>query len=150
MIHREKDGKPCATKEQIDKKPVESRFPESSHLKELNKRKTNVNFDHEFVSSFNIPKEFIDATKPFYSAEGIYKLWSRLNLVLSKTSSKGLLVTNMDDFIKTFKESIYAKKQNKVKGDFFGYVYGAFKKTALLLKMQSNARSSELYYDWLS
>lgn len=86
-------------------------------------------YDYSYVSS-NIPERFINSVKPFFnSASDIYKLWGRLKLAVKKTNASIIVEDHVESFVKTFKETIFNYKQNKVRKDIFGYIYGAWKNT---------------------
>lgn len=105
--------------------------------------------DYTFASS-NIPKQFINVISPFYnSADSVTKLWSRLTLATRKSGVSGLLLPNIDVFLKVFKESIYRKKQNRIRGSFTGYLYKSWERTAYELDLKNNSRTG-IFYDWLS
>ena len=106
----------------------------------------NIEFyDYSYVSS-NVPTLFIDSVRPFFNkAKDIYKLWSRLNLAARKTKVNFVVADHIDVFVKTFKESIYSYKQNKVRKDLFGFIYGAWKNSMVTLSRQLNT----CMHNWL-
>lgn len=143
---------PTETKSHAQQSTINTVYKQDISIKKqkLNKRKKDENFDHTFVST-NIPKQFVDAIYPYFgSARDIYKLWRRLTLASRKCGDNYLNISHMDTYIKVFKESIYRLKQGKVRGDFVGYLYGAWQKTAHLNVMQFNAREKGIYFDWLN
>lgn len=108
----------------------------------------NVELDYTHVSS-NINQSFIDTVRVYYpSAKAITSLYRRLTLAISKNAHKVLIHTHIDDFISTFKQVIFKFKQNKIRGDLFGYLYKSWENTASLLNMQQKATEG-IYYDWL-
>ncbi|MEH6940759.1 helix-turn-helix domain-containing protein [Bacillus sp. JJ722] len=99
-------------------------------------------YDYTYVSS-NIPNVFIDSVRPFFNdASEIYRLWSRLKLAAKK--SKVNTLDHVDGFIKSFKEAVLNYKQNKVRKDIVGYIYGAWRNTASELARKQNG-----IYNWL-
>ncbi|WP_052947644.1 helix-turn-helix domain-containing protein [Aneurinibacillus tyrosinisolvens] len=105
----------------------------------IEERKENVinipdKLDESFTPS-NVPEEFKNAIAPFYrSAKEIYELWGKVRL-----AAKGLILDYpleqyADVAIQSFKESVFALKNSRIKAGsngkaFMGYYYGTlFKK----------------------
>ncbi|WP_368659142.1 hypothetical protein AB3Z07_09415 [Metabacillus halosaccharovorans] len=93
-----------------------------------NKKPNNVNEttpgenDHTFLPE-NIDKEFIVASKQFLSVSEIYKMWNRVLIVYKKTKIDKPLNLVMNSILSAFKESVFAKKMNRIKSTFKGYFY---------------------------
>lgn len=103
-------------------------------------------YDYSYVSS-NVPTLFIDSVRPFFNkAKDIYKLWSRLNLAARKTKVNFVVADHIDVFVKTFKETIYSYKQNKVRKDLFGFIYGAWRNKMVELSRRFNDCD---FYNWM-
>lgn len=113
----------------------------------VNKSVDNIEFyDYTYVSS-NVPTRFIDSVRPFFNnAKDIYKLWSRLNLAANKTKVNFVVADHIDVFVKTFKETIFSYKQNKVRKDIIGYMYGAWKNKMVEVARQLNNNE---FYNWM-
>jgi DNA-binding Lrp family transcriptional regulator len=120
---------------------------QNTYINKRNASDVQHTYDHSFVSS-NIPQDFIDAVRFQYpTANEIYKLWGRLTLAARKSKFPDLFENHMDEWIKTLKESLYNAKYNKVRGDFFGYMYGAWRNAMSRVARQINRDN---HYDWLS
>lgn len=109
-----------------------------------------THFDYSFVCTNTVNPNFIDAVKLFYNnADDIYALHNRLTLAVRNNACMSLLDTHIDDFINVFRNCVYQQKRNKIKGDLFGYIYGAWARTASRIQRYINATSGD-YYDWLA
>lgn len=99
-----------------------------SHQKELliknknNNIKSTSKIDHTYLPSF-IDSSFIEATKPFFNAEEVYKLWLKVLIVHKKSKITRPLPEVIEVVIKAFKETVFLYKQNKIKTSFDGYFY---------------------------
>ena len=124
----------------------------SSKTNNHNKQRIE-SYSHEYVSS-NIPEQFINAISSHYNnAQTIFKVWNRLTYATRKQSSEWLKFDYIDEFIKTYREVIYKYRQNRVKGDLLGYLYGAFvNKTGEILRRINTTESSlfEQFKEYLS
>jgi hypothetical protein len=68
---------------------------------------------------------------------------------VSESIRNDILYSNLSDYLKAFKESIYKLKQGKIKGSFFGYIYSVWNNITRHIDMRSNATKG-IYYDWLA
>ncbi|WP_407268890.1 helix-turn-helix domain-containing protein [Radiobacillus sp. PE A8.2] len=148
MNHREEAETPCHQTQKQQNYAKESSHSESNHLKEFKKRKTNLNYDKEFLSS-NLPRQFVDTVSSFHDNQTVFNLWNRLCLATKKHADSSLILSHIDMFIKTYKECIWKFKTNRIQGDFIGYVYGAWVNTCKNIILEQNSRIG-LYYDWLA
>lgn len=107
----------------------------------------DVSFDHTFVSS-NVPIKFVDAISPFFNkADDIYAVYKRLKMATREHSES--VIYDLEEYIKVFKETIYKLKLKRIKGDFLGYLYGAFKNKCHELKYTYAMPEDSVYFDWL-
>ncbi|GAB4072675.1 hypothetical protein GCM10028778_04320 [Barrientosiimonas marina] len=135
--------KDVSNDETIDVSKETSNLYKTNNINARNER----HLDHTYVSS-NVPQKLVQDISPFFDkAEDIYSIYRRLTLATKSYTDS--LVTNLDDYIKTFKETIHKYKNGNIKGDYLGYLYGAFKRTCEQLHMREMAISG-IYYDWLS
>ncbi|ABK85516.1 MULTISPECIES: helix-turn-helix domain-containing protein [Bacillus cereus group] len=93
------------------------------------KAKTSIKKDyvedmaHELdqLVSNDIPVEFGTLALNYFDAAKVYKLWSKVQLVIKKHAYS---VTNPTEFaISSLHSSILAKKMNRIRKDFTGYFY---------------------------
>ncbi|WP_368658653.1 helix-turn-helix domain-containing protein [Metabacillus halosaccharovorans] len=101
--------------------------------------------DHTFLPE-NIDKEFIAASKPFLSVSETFKLWNRVLIAYRKTKLDKPLNLVMDSVISAFKQSVFAKKMNRIKSTFEGYFYSTLY-AMLVVEKRKECRS--LFYDFL-
>ena len=71
----------------------------------------------------SIPDQFVEATKPFFNAIHIYKLWNRVLIAYQKMNMQRTLDYFTDDIIQSFKQTVFAKKLGKIHSSFEGYFY---------------------------
>lgn len=105
--------------------------------------------DHNHVSQ-SVPKKLIKAIKPFFNtAADIYEVYKRLTIATKDVPHT--LFTNIDDYVSTFKQTIYRLKSGIVRGDYLGYLYGAFKNKANELgRVRYSNPDGDVYFDWVS
>ena len=126
----------------------ETVIAKTSPSKRINERINvkNVQLDESFTPS-NVPREFRDATAPFYrSADVIYRLWNRV-LIAYKRSAVSRPVEEsevLSDVIKAFKESVFAQKASKIRNTFEGYFYRVVEAKLAVWKRRENP-----LFDWL-
>ncbi|MEI3611792.1 hypothetical protein [Pseudogracilibacillus sp. SO30301A] len=105
-------------------------------------------FDHTFVSS-NVPKKLVDAIVPFYpKMSDVYAIYKRLKLATREYPDS--LIYNLDDYIKCFKETIVRLKRGIIRGEYLGYLFGAFKNKAHELKHTYHMPEDSVYFDWVN
>ncbi|HDR7278987.1 TPA: helix-turn-helix domain-containing protein [Bacillus paranthracis] len=111
--------------------PTEECVDEPSHGNEsINfKAKTSIKKDYvedmahklDQLVSNDIPVEFGTLALNYFDAAKVYKLWSKVQLVIKKHAYS---VTNPTEFaISSLHSSILAKKMNRIRKDFTGYFY---------------------------
>ncbi|MGR9049223.1 hypothetical protein ACQ4XT_11390 [Halobacillus faecis] len=139
---------PCETEKAIEQQTEkqEKTSPKTSKLFKTTKHKRErKELTHEYVSS-NVPESLVNAIKShFNDAETIYKVWHRLSIVCRKQSSETLKYDYIDEFVKTYREVIGRHKQNKIKGDWMGYLYSAFCIKCSEINRMIGANESELF-----
>ena len=116
----------------------------------LNNRKEDKNtstFDHTFVSS-NVPKQLVDAISPFFNrASDVYAIYKRLKLATREHPVS--LHDDIDAYVSVFKQTVYRLKKGLVRGEYLGYLYGAFKRTCHDINNRYYMPSDSVYFDWL-
>ncbi|MGM7722866.1 helix-turn-helix domain-containing protein [Metabacillus sp. Hm71] len=71
----------------------------------------------------SVHKDFVQAAKPFFSAMDIYKLWKRVLIAYHKLNLQRFLDDVIDTVIDAFKQTVFAKKMNRIHSTFEGYFY---------------------------
>lgn len=116
-----------------------------------NKKHNNVKetssgeIDHSFLPE-NIDKEFIAASKPFLSVSETFKLWNRVLIAYRKTKLDKPLNLVMDTVISAFKQSVFAKKMNRIRSTFEGYFYSTL---YAMFVVEKRKECKHLFYDFL-
>ncbi|REJ23717.1 MAG: helix-turn-helix domain-containing protein [Bacillaceae bacterium] len=127
-----------------------------------NTKRTNVKLDNqqETIESINnkeldatfvpatVPKSFVDTVKPFFnSAKQIYDLFQRVQIAYNKCKLDRPLYDLIDIAIDSFKQTVFAKKMNRIKKTFEGYFYIVLYSNFVIEKRRENRH---LLYDFLS
>lgn len=127
-----------------------------------NTKRTNVKLDNqqETIESINnkeldatfvpatVPKSFVDTVKPFFnSARQIYDLFKRVQIAYNKCKLDRPLYDLIDIAIDSFKQTVFAKKLNRIKKTFEGYFYIVLYSNFVIEKRRENRH---LLYDFLS
>lgn len=140
----EKPAIPSVEQPKVDSETVTLETSSSKR----NKKRINVSELDESFTPSNVPQEFIETAAPFYrSANAIYKLWNRV-LVAYKKSGMSKPVEEsavLSDVIKAFKESVFAKKSNRIRSTFEGYFY-----SVVAAKLAVWKRREVPLFDWLN
>lgn len=118
-----------------------------------NKRKeSHTNLDAKYIPS-NVPKDFIDAVKPFFNdAKEIYRLWGKSLLAHQICGLERPLEELEYITIQAFNETIFAYKQNRVKKTFTGYFFGTLRGMFMIERRREcfNGQNRPTYlYDFL-
>src|SRR5699024_7807695 len=144
-------GAEVATSQPSDKVVV-TPLNEANNITKTNKKDTRKdnkeNLDSSFVSP-NVPKELVSIVKSFFNkADEIYSIYSRLQK--ATIASPETVRDNLEEYISTFKQSIYRLKKGHIRGDFIGYLYVAFSNTCKKIINSRNARGARdsVYFDW--
>ncbi|ARK30801.1 helix-turn-helix domain-containing protein [Halalkalibacter krulwichiae] len=103
---------------------------QSNTSKPIRKAEPKLEQLNESFVPNHIPSEFVKATKPFYGADMIFKLWGKVLLAADKTGTHDVL-GSLSTIITTFKGCVFYKKRNRIKKDFVGYVYSAFERAMI-------------------
>ncbi|OKL35282.1 hypothetical protein [Domibacillus mangrovi] len=137
----EKDETPCRSKDESAKKDSTSYISLLKSFKTL--RKEEHVLDHTFTPSY-VPKEFIQAVSPFFDdAKVIDRLWRKTQRAY-RTSSLNLSQEELLFIVmKSFKDTIFAHKHNRIKGSFDGYFFGTLRNQFKKVQEQSNQTSLE-------
>ncbi|MED4342826.1 helix-turn-helix domain-containing protein [Bacillus licheniformis] len=90
---------------------------------ELDYTSSEIRLDSSYLENSHIPKEFINAVKPFFgSAKEIYSLWGKAISAGYKYAPDVVDITEIA--IQAFKQTVFAHKLRKIKKDFKGYFWG--------------------------
>ncbi|MED1088360.1 helix-turn-helix domain-containing protein [Bacillus mycoides] len=145
---RVSDETPTEPTVAASKSEGETESSESSTLEEL-KNKTNVNktsvgellrnnkvneenkekeitlddLDESFTPEV-VPTEFKNAVLPFFdSANKIYELYKRVEVAYKRCKLQKSILSVIPEAIRSFQETIFAEKSNRIKTSFNGYFY---------------------------
>lgn len=95
----------------------------------------------------NVSTQFRDAVAPFFkSADKIYKLYHRVLIAYKRSKIDKPIEHVIDQAIQAFKETVFAKKSNKIKSTFEGYFYKVIE-SKFAVERRRECRG--LLFDWL-
>ncbi|GGH85102.1 putative transcriptional regulator [Pullulanibacillus pueri] len=142
-------GRPIAEKphDSTDKKAVELKETLKNTVDKKDVRNAH-NLDESFTPS-HIHNAFTKACKPFFGAYRIYRLWGTVKAAYAKSALEIPLEHVMDTVIQAFKESVFAFKVGRVKGELGGYFYGALRGMLAVIRRKEVAETRRAY-DWLA
>ncbi|MBB6451045.1 DNA-binding Lrp family transcriptional regulator [Geomicrobium halophilum] len=136
MNHRSIPENTDASNVQPEQKENEALSFEANSLSEKkepirNTRKAvaNEKFDASFVPT-HVPPLFVTAAKPFYDAEGIYRLWGRAVSAYKyiNTDADPMEEAIVHSIVQAFKGAMFMQKTGRLRGSLAGYFYGACKR----------------------
>ena len=143
--------KPCESKEEPQKNVSTYNLTLNNFIK-YNKRKDEDFLSSDFVPSY-VPERFILAVQPFFKdAKQIYRLWGKVRLSYKMSRLDVPVEELLSLVIKTFKGSVFAYKQNKVKKAFTGYFFGSLRNVFAAVKRRETFHSDStnpLFYNFL-
>ncbi|EEM06230.1 hypothetical protein bmyco0002_10900 [Bacillus pseudomycoides] len=137
-----------------DDKPTRDNDKEPPHESETITYKANPNnkyirkaeIDTTYLEGSHIPTEFINAVSPFFgTAKEVYSLWGKVLLAHKKHAPNLLELTEVA--VSSFKQSVFAKKTNRIRKDFRGYFYGTL---ARMLAVEQRRLNKASLVNWLS
>ena len=102
--------------------PIESHAHSHQDQKPLRSQTVWHELDTSFLPSY-VHKDFINAAKPFFSIDVIYKLWTKIHLAYKKLNLSVTLDDIMEVIIADFKQTIFKYKSGKIHTTFEGYFY---------------------------
>lgn len=159
MSQRQDGENPTESKVSDVKLDKETKLSESHPLEEL-KNELNVketserasketkleDLDETFTPE-NVPSEFRDVVAPFFkSADKIYKLYHRVIIAYKRSKIDKPIEQVISQAIEAFKETVFAKKANKIKSTFEGYFYRILESKFVA---ERRAECRGLLFDWL-
>ncbi|AHA71047.1 hypothetical protein ABE47_06590 [Bacillus thuringiensis] len=159
MSQRQGGENPTESKVSDVKLDKETKLSESHPLEEL-KNELNVketserasketkleDLDETFTPE-NVPSEFRDVVAPFFkSADKIYKLYHRVIIAYKRSKIDKPIEQVISQAIEAFKETVFAKKANKIKSTFEGYFYRILE-SKFVVERREECRG--LLFDWL-
>lgn len=101
--------------------------------------------DHSFLPN-HIPPEFVKATRPFFSASQIFKLWGKV-LLAAKIARIDDVKSLLQAIIQQFKATIFLLKKNRVR-DLNAYWYAGIYQ--VFVQHQRRLYASKQTYNWLT
>jgi hypothetical protein len=84
--------------------------------------------------------------EPFMNAVDTVKLWNRVLTAYKKTKLEKPLQEVIDGVISAFKQTVFAKKMNKIRSTFEGYFYSV---VYAGLVVEKRRECKHLFYDFL-
>jgi len=133
-------------------KPHENAENGSNISKEtsINRDNTDVKaLDHTFTPS-HIPADFTRAAKPFFGAYRIYRLWGTVKAAHRNSGLVAPLERVIDVVTQALRESVFALKAHRIRGDFGGYFYGTLAAMfAVERRREVAAEGGTILFDWL-
>ncbi|MGW6150768.1 helix-turn-helix domain-containing protein [Bacillus mycoides] len=160
MSQRQDGGNPTESKVSNVKLDKETKLSESHPLEEL-KNELNVketsaresketkleDLDATFTPE-NVPSQFRDVVAPFFkSADKIYKLYHRVLIAYKRSKIDKPIEQVTGQAIQAFKETVFAKKANKIRSTFEGYFYRILE-SKFVAERREECRG--LLFDWLN
>ncbi|MBB6451419.1 putative transcriptional regulator [Geomicrobium halophilum] len=131
MNDRQELTNPDAANVQPEQKHTESLPSESSSLLEkktssTRKAAAGEQLDSSFVPA-HVPHPFVIAAKPFFNANGIYKLWGRAVNAYKRAYIDANLTDHdvVQSLVEAFKGAMFMKKTGRLRRSLAGYFYGS-------------------------
>ncbi|HWO75583.1 MAG TPA: transcriptional regulator [Bacillus sp. (in: firmicutes)] len=150
-VQTENEEIPCESKDESTKKFPTYDLTLNTFIKH-NKRKEDVLLNSDFVPSY-VPERFILAVQPFFKdAKEIYRLWGKVRLAHKISRLDTPVEELLALVIQTFKGSVFAYKQNKVKKAFTGYFFGGLRNVFAAAKRREafqHQSNHPLFYNFL-
>ena len=138
---------PCESKDESEKKDATSYITLLKSFKTL--RKEEPVLDHTFTPS-HVPQKFVDTVKIFYGeAKDIYHFWGKTMLAYQISRLDVPLEEIVHVAIQSFKESIFAQKQKRIKGSFEGYFFGTLRNMFTIEKRKEIMKDHPIFYNFL-
>jgi DNA-binding transcriptional ArsR family regulator len=142
---------PCESKDEKPKNISTYDLTLKTFIKH-NKRKEDVSLNSDFVPSY-VPERFILAVQPFFGeAKEIYRLWGKVRLAHKISRLDTPVEELLSLVIQTFKGSVFAYKQKRVKKAFTGYFFGSLRNVFAAAKRREvfhNNSTHPLFYNFL-
>jgi predicted transcriptional regulator len=137
------ETKPCEAGTLVD---LKNEINVNTAAKEIPVDELDQSFTPEIV-----PVEFKNVVSPFFnSASKIYELYQRVIMAYKRCKLDKPIEEVIDTVISSFKETIFAKKMNRIRETFNGYFYRILEaKLIVERRKECFAGNSELYFDWL-
>jgi hypothetical protein len=150
-VQTENEKVPCESKDKSIKKVPTYDLTLNTFIKH-NKRKKDVFLTSDFVP-FYVPESFILAVQPFFNdAKEIHRLWGKVRLAHKMSRLDTPVEELLALAIQTFKGSVFAYKQNKVKKAFTGYFFGGLRNVFAAAKRRETFQQQSdhpLFYNFL-
>jgi hypothetical protein len=147
----ENSEEPCESKEE-EKKNISTYDLTLKTFIKHNKRKEEVFLNSDFVPSY-VPERFILAVQPFFGeAKEIYRLWGKVRLAHKISRLDTPVEELLSLVIQTFRGSVFAYKQKRVKKAFTGYFFGSLRNVFATEKRREVFRNNPmnpLFYNFL-
>lgn len=120
----------------------QSSLCEKNNLKQYDKWSQEPSLE-ELDSTYlpgTIHEKFVQATKPFFKAVEIFKLWNTVVNTYTKLDLKWTLDHYIDIVIVDIKKAIFAKKMGRIHTSFGGYFYRALKQSLVEQYRRENVK----------
>jgi predicted metallopeptidase len=99
----------------------------------------------------HIPADFIAAVRPFYrKAHAIYRLWGTVKVAYANSGLDMPLEQAVVTVVSAFKQTVFAKKARRIKGEFGGYFYGTLRGMFAVERRREVAAAGGLFGSWLT
>ncbi|MFT4417054.1 transcriptional regulator [Fredinandcohnia humi] len=103
--------------------------------------------DYTYLEEF-VPQEFIQTAKPFVSAQEVFSLWGKVQVVSKRVAPA--VIEILEPAIRAFKASVLAYKSRRVKKSFGAYFWGTLTGVFSVEQRRRNLESLPFHYDWLN
>ncbi|MGG3448311.1 hypothetical protein [Domibacillus aminovorans] len=138
---------PCVSKEEDAKNDPNSYLSLNKSFNNI--RKEEAYLDASFTPS-HIPQKFVTTVKMFYGeAKDIYRFWGKTMLAYRTSRLDVPLEEIVPIALQSFKESIFAQKQKRIKGSFEGYFFGALRNMFQIEKRKEILENHPIFYNFL-
>lgn len=114
--------------------------------KDLKELRQQEEIDYTYLTEW-IPQEFVQAVKPFVSAEEALSLWGKVQAVSKRYAPS--VIEIVEPAIRAFKASVVAYKRRRIKKTFGAYFWGALSGVFTVEQRKANRDNSILRWNWL-
>lgn len=114
----------------VEEVKSETKYVSTKDVTKKEKEYEKDEFDHTYVRDF-VPAEFVKVAKRYSdNAVVIEKLWKKVLMCVKNhtTALSGYEDESIKVAVTAFKQSVFAAKQNSIRGSFYGYFYGVLVK----------------------
>lgn len=124
-----------------DDEPLRNSETQETQDQEINKDVKDDTLDASFTPS-HIPEAFVKVVRPFFNdAQKIYRLWG---VVQTATKKLDVIEAPLESVVQSFKETVFAFKNGKIRKTFESYMYGTILNKITLFRRQKSEQESYL------